>query len=63
MPPTPPHPRPVFTHTGLERYGHVKTPGGQVVYAYEVDGRGGSLIDFDDPNLPSLVSRAVARWI
>jgi uncharacterized protein len=26
------------------------------VYAYEVDGLGGRLLDFDDPNLPSLLS-------
>lgn len=30
--------------------------GGQKVYAYEVDGLGHTLTDFDDPNWPSLVS-------
>jgi len=29
---------------------------GVEVYAYEVDGLGNSLVDFDDPNLPSLMS-------
>jgi hypothetical protein len=26
------------------------------VYAYEVDGLGNSLVDFDDPNIPSLLA-------
>ena len=29
---------------------------GQTVYAYEVDGLGNQLVDFDDPNIPSLMS-------
>jgi meiotically up-regulated gene 157 (Mug157) protein len=29
---------------------------GTKVYAYEVDGLGNSLYDFDDPNLPSLLA-------
>jgi meiotically up-regulated gene 157 (Mug157) protein len=29
---------------------------GTRVYAYEVDGLGNSLVDFDDPNIPSLLA-------
>lgn len=43
---------------GIESHGRVKAPGpgDTTIYAYEVDGKGNSLTDFDDPNIPSLVS-------
>lgn len=34
----------------------MQVAGGTTVYAYEVDGMGKSLADFDDPNWPSLVA-------
>jgi meiotically up-regulated gene 157 (Mug157) protein len=42
--------------SGIESHGVVKVPSGERVYAYEVDGRGAALTDFDDPNIPSLIS-------
>ena len=41
---------------GLKRYAVVISPNGQKVYAYEVDGLGNAVVDFDDPNLPSLLA-------
>lgn len=41
---------------GIEAHGVVTTEDGVDVYAYEVDGRGNSLYDFDDANVPSLLS-------
>jgi meiotically up-regulated gene 157 (Mug157) protein len=43
---------------GIERFGVVPIDGapGQKMYAYEVDGLGNAVHDFDDPNLPSLLS-------
>ncbi|EIE24364.1 hypothetical protein COCSUDRAFT_14826 [Coccomyxa subellipsoidea C-169] len=41
---------------GIDTWGAVETQDGVRVYAYEVDGRGNSLADFDDPNVPSLLS-------
>jgi meiotically up-regulated gene 157 (Mug157) protein len=43
---------------GIEAYGVVPVDGapGQKMYAYEVDGLGRALKDFDDPNVPSLLS-------
>ena len=42
---------------GIETWGIVPSKnGGPKVYAYEVDGLGNYLADFDDPNWPSLVS-------
>jgi meiotically up-regulated gene 157 (Mug157) protein len=41
---------------GIEVFGVVKSPDGRRMYAYEVDGLGGVLQDFDDPNIPSLIS-------
>jgi meiotically up-regulated gene 157 (Mug157) protein len=41
---------------GIAQYGVVEVEPGVRVYAYEVDGLGGVLADFDDPNLPSLLS-------
>lgn len=43
-------------HMGILRHGIVLNHSGVKVYAYEVDGLGNSLLDFDDPNLPSLLS-------
>lgn len=40
---------------GVQQFGIVEVAG-ERVYAYEVDGLGGKLVDFDDPNLPSLLS-------
>ncbi|EFN60034.1 hypothetical protein CHLNCDRAFT_49501 [Chlorella variabilis] len=42
--------------SGIEKHGVVEVGGGERVYAYEVDGKGASLTDFDDPNVPSLIS-------
>jgi meiotically up-regulated gene 157 (Mug157) protein len=41
---------------GIARHGVVMAPDGAKVYAYEVDGLGHALLDFDDPNLPSLLA-------
>ena len=42
---------------GIEQHGIVKTKDdAATVYAYEVDGFGNAVTDFDDPNLPSLLS-------
>ncbi|KAL4449424.1 hypothetical protein ABPG77_007068 [Micractinium sp. CCAP 211/92] len=41
--------------SGIEKHGKVQKDG-SAIYAYEVDGKGNSLTDFDDPNIPSLVS-------
>jgi meiotically up-regulated gene 157 (Mug157) protein len=43
-------------HRGIEKHGIVEVVSGVRVYAYEVDGLGGVLADFDDPNLPSLLA-------
>lgn len=43
-------------HRGIEEHGKVEVEPGVHVYAYEVDGLGGVLTDFDDPNLPSLLA-------
>lgn len=47
---------------GIINYGIVKVGDGIQVYAYEVDGLGNSLADFDDPNWPSLVSMPLLGW-
>ena len=52
---------------GMERYGIVeavnsKTNQTEQVYAYEVDGNGHALIDFDDANVPSLLSIPLLGW-
>jgi hypothetical protein len=36
--------------------------GGSAAYAYEVDGLGGVLSDFDDPNLPSLLAMPIIGY-
>ncbi len=41
---------------GIEAHGVVTHEDGSTSYAYEVDGLGGVLADFDDPNVPSLLS-------
>ncbi len=41
---------------GIEEFGIVDVGGGTRVYAYEVDGLGNRLADFDDANVPSLLS-------
>eukprot|EP00878_Enallax_costatus_P036962 GHUV01041626.1.p1 GENE.GHUV01041626.1~~GHUV01041626.1.p1 ORF type:complete len:267 (-),score=70.69 GHUV01041626.1:193-915(-) len=43
-------------HSGIVKYGVIDSKGGNKMYAYEVDGLGNSLADFDDPNLPSLLA-------
>ena len=40
---------------GIEKFGVVKAPNGQKIYAYEVDGFGGRYF-MDDANIPSLLS-------
>lgn len=50
------HHPPSLPLTGIERHGIVEAAPGVRVYAYEVDGLGQSLVDMDDPNLPSLLS-------
>lgn len=52
----------VMMLVGIEKWGMVTTKDGSVVYAYEVDGLGKSLVDFDDPNWPSLVSMPLLGW-
>jgi uncharacterized protein len=47
---------PVPCRDGIEQHGIVSTEDGVLVYAYEVDGRGNSLADTDDPNVPSLLA-------
>lgn len=50
--------------TGIRTYGVFPIPDapGQRVYAYEVDGLGNALLDFDDPNVPSLLSIPLLGW-
>jgi meiotically up-regulated gene 157 (Mug157) protein len=43
-------------HEGITKYGIVEVQPGVRMYAYEVDGLGNALADFDDPNLPSLLA-------
>lgn len=49
---------------GIQEFGIVVAPGrsNQKVYAYEVDGMGNALVDFDDPNIPSLLSIPLLGW-
>jgi meiotically up-regulated gene 157 (Mug157) protein len=49
---------------GIRRHGMVEArdePGTRI-YAYEVDGMGGVLSDFDDPNVPSLLAIPLLGW-
>lgn len=41
---------------GIEQFGIVEVEPGVKVYAYEVDGLGNKLVDYDDANVPSLLS-------
>ena len=47
---------------GITKYGIVEVEPGVKVFAYEVDGLGKSLSDFDDANLPSLMSLPLLGW-
>lgn len=47
---------------GIARFGVVTTKDGESVYAYEVDGFGNALVDFDDANVPSLLSIPLLGW-
>ena len=49
---------------GIRRYGVTPAKGNPdvLMYAYEVDGLGNSLVDFDDPNIPSLLSIPLLGW-
>ena len=47
---------------GIQKYGIVHLEDGQSIYAYEVDGLGNQLYDFDDPNWPSLISMPLLGW-
>lgn len=47
---------------GIQQYGIVEVEKGVKVYAYEVDGLGNFLADFDDPNWPSIVSIPLLGW-
>ena len=42
-------------HQALARYGHISLPGGEKIWAYEIDGFGKALF-MDDANVPSLLS-------
>jgi meiotically up-regulated gene 157 (Mug157) protein len=48
--------------TGIETHGIIEVSPGVKVYAYEVDGLDGVLADFDDANLPSLLSLPLLGW-
>ncbi|WIA31767.1 hypothetical protein OEZ86_002639 [Tetradesmus obliquus] len=43
-------------HEGITKHGIVEVQPGVRMYAFEVDGLGKTLVDFDDPNLPSLLA-------
>ena len=52
---------------GIRKYGVVEVPaksgiGTEKVYAYEVDGLGNALVNFDDANIPSLLSIPLLGW-
>lgn len=47
---------------GINTYGMVKSKSGELIYAYEVDGQGGVLANFDDANVPSLLSIPLLGW-
>jgi meiotically up-regulated gene 157 (Mug157) protein len=47
---------------GIRRFGVVKSKTGEDIYAYEVDGKGNILSDFDDANVPSLLSVPLLGW-
>jgi meiotically up-regulated gene 157 (Mug157) protein len=48
---------------GIRQHGVIKTKDtGESIYAYEVDGMGNTLADFDDANVPSLLSIPLLGW-
>jgi meiotically up-regulated gene 157 (Mug157) protein len=47
---------------GINTFGIVKGKSGEPMYAYEVDGLGNILGDFDDANIPSLLSIPLLGW-
>jgi len=48
---------------GIRQHGVVKTNDTEgLIYAYEVDGMGNTLADFDDANIPSLLSIPLLGW-
>jgi meiotically up-regulated gene 157 (Mug157) protein len=48
---------------GIRKFGIVTTQDtGEAIYAYEVDGLGNALVDFDDANVPSLLSIPLLGW-
>lgn len=47
---------------GINTHGIVEAEPGIKVYAYEVDGLGNALFDFDDSNIPSLLSIPMLGW-
>jgi meiotically up-regulated gene 157 (Mug157) protein len=47
---------------GIRQFGVVKSKTGEDIYAYEVDGMGNVLSDFDDANVPSLLSIPLLGW-
>ena len=47
---------------GIRQHGVVKNKAGESVYAYEVDGKGGVLVECDDANVPSLLSIPLLGW-
>lgn len=48
--------------TGIRTHGVVEVEPGIKMYAYEVDGLGGNLTDFDDANVPSLLATPLLGW-
>lgn len=48
--------------TGIRTKGVVEVEPGVRMYAYEVDGLGGNLTDFDDANVPSLLAIPLLGW-
>ena len=48
---------------GIRQHGVIKAKNtGESIYAYEVDGMGNYLADFDDANIPSLLSIPLLGW-
>jgi uncharacterized protein len=52
---------------GIRQHGMIQVPaksgvGTELIYAYEVDGLGKTLADFDDANVPSLLSIPLLGW-
>lgn len=48
-------------YDGVQRYGRVRAPGGGMMYAYETDGLGHTLL-MDDANVPNLISLPYLGW-